>query len=946
MLKKVNINQSLDYIQIVGARQHNLKNITINIPRNKLVVITGLSGSGKSSLAFDTIYAEGQRRYVESLSSYARQFLDMMEKPDVDLIEGLSPAISIEQKSTSKNPRSTVGTVTEIYDYLRLLFARVGIPFSPKTGKEIKSQSVSEIVDSILKLKEKSKILLLSPIINNRKGEFKKELLDFQRKGFIRFRINNQNVTIDDIPTLDKNKKHSIQIVVDRLEVDKKFIKRITESVETALNISDGVIYINDVDSEKNFIFSSKFACPVSGFTIEEIEPRLFSFNSPNGACSECDGLGYKEEFDSSLIIGDPEISMNDGVILPWNKKNNPFYSELISDVSEHFSISKHTKWKEIDEEIQNQILYGSDRLINIKFSYYKERNNSKKKYEGVVGFLRKRLARSDLWQRDELSKYMNKFICSNCNGSRLKSEAMCIKIDKKTIFDISNLSIIESYNWFESLESKLSSFQKEISNKIIKEIKNRLIFLKDVGLGYLNLSRNSTTLSGGESQRIRLASQIGSGLTGVLYVLDEPSIGLHQKDNKKLIKTLIKLRDLGNSVIVVEHDEETILAADHLIDIGVGAGIKGGKVIAQGSPKEVKKIKNSLTAQYLNRKLKISPNKCLRDISERFIQIKGANGNNLKSLDIKFPLEKFISVTGVSGGGKSSLVIETLYKALSKIINKSKEIPLNYNEIEGHEFIDKIIKIDQNPIGKTPRSNPATYTGCFTFIRDWYANLPESKVRGYLPGRFSFNVKGGRCEKCQGDGLIRIEMHFLADVYVKCETCKGRRFNRETLEVKFKEKSIFDILDMTVEEGLSFFKAIPSIYSKLETLKSVGLDYIKIGQSATTLSGGEAQRIKLSKELSKRSTGKTIYILDEPTTGLHSHDVKNLLDVLHKLVDKKNTIIVIEHNLDVIKSSDWIIDLGPEGGEKGGRLLFEGTLENLTKIKKNATAECLREIL
>ena len=946
MLKKVNINQSLDYIQIVGARQHNLKNITINIPRNKLVVITGLSGSGKSSLAFDTIYAEGQRRYVESLSSYARQFLDMMEKPDVDLIEGLSPAISIEQKSTSKNPRSTVGTVTEIYDYLRLLYARVGIPFSPKTGKEIKSQSVSEIVDSILKLKDKSKILLLSPIINNRKGEFKKELSDFQRKGFIRFRINNENITIDNIPTLDKNKKHSIQIVVDRLEVDKKFIKRITESVETALNISDGVIYIHDIASEKNIIFSSKFACPVSGFTIEEIEPRLFSFNSPNGACCECDGLGYKEEFDSSLIIGDPEISMNDGVILPWNKKNNPFYSELISDVSEHFSISKHTKWKEIDEEIQNQILYGSDRLINIKFSYYKERNNSKKKYEGVIGFLRKRLARSDLWQRDELSKYMNKFICSSCNGSRLKSEAMCIKIDKKTIFDISNLSIIESYNWFESLENKLSSFQKEISNKIIKEIKNRLIFLKDVGLGYLNLSRNSTTLSGGESQRIRLASQIGSGLTGVLYVLDEPSIGLHQKDNKKLIKTLIKLRDLGNSVIVVEHDEETILAADHLIDIGLGAGIKGGKVIAQGSPKEVKKIKNSLTAQYLNRKLKISPNKCLRNISERFIQINGANGNNLKSLDIKFPLEKFISVTGVSGGGKSSLIIETLYKALSKIINKSKEIPLKYNEIIGHEFIDKIIKIDQNPIGKTPRSNPATYTGCFTFIRDWYANLPESKVRGYLPGRFSFNVKGGRCEKCQGDGLIRIEMHFLADVYVKCETCKGRRFNRETLEVKFKEKSIFDILDMTVEEGLSFFKAIPSIYSKLETLKSVGLDYIKIGQSATTLSGGEAQRIKLSKELSKRSTGKTIYILDEPTTGLHSHDVKNLLDVLHKLVDKKNTIIVIEHNLDVIKSSDWIIDLGPEGGEKGGRLLFEGTLEDLTKIKKNATAECLREIL
>jgi excinuclease ABC subunit A len=946
MLKKVNTNQSLDYIKIVGARQHNLKNIAINIPRNKLVVITGLSGSGKSSLAFDTIYAEGQRRYVESLSSYARQFLDMMEKPDVDLIEGLSPAISIEQKSTSKNPRSTVGTVTEIYDYLRLLFARIGIPFSPETGEEIKSQSVSEIVDSILKLKEKSKILLLSPIVNNRKGEFKKELSDFQRKGFIRFRINNQNVTIDNIPELDKNKKHSIQIVVDRLEVEKKFIKRITESVETALNISDGVIYIHDVASEKNIVFSSKFACPVSGFTIEEIEPRLFSFNSPNGACCECDGLGYKEEFDSSLIIGDPEISMNDGVILPWNKKNNPFYSELISDVSEHFSISKHTKWKEIDKEIQNKILYGSERLINIKFSYYKERNNSKKKYEGVIGFLRKRLARSDLWQRDELSKYMNKFVCFSCNGSRLKSEAMCIKIDKKTIFDISNLSIIESYEWFKGLEEKLSNFQKEISNKIIKEIENRLIFLKDVGLDYLNLSRNSTTLSGGESQRIRLASQIGSGLTGVLYVLDEPSIGLHQKDNKKLIKTLIKLRDLGNSVIVVEHDEETILAADHLIDIGVGAGINGGKVIAEGSPTKVKKSKNSLTAQYLNRKLKISPKKSLRNISKRFIQVKGANGNNLKSLNVKFPLEKFISVTGVSGGGKSSLIIETLYKALSKTINKSKEIPLHFNEIKGCEFIDKIIKIDQNPIGKTPRSNPATYTGCFTFIRDWYANLPESKVRGYLPGRFSFNVKGGRCEKCQGDGLIRIEMHFLADVYVKCESCKGKRFNRETLEVKFKQKSIFDILDMTVEEGLNFFKAIPSIYNKLETLKLVGLDYIKIGQSATTLSGGEAQRIKLSKELSKRSTGKTIYILDEPTTGLHSHDVKNLLDVLHKLVDKKNTIIVIEHNLDVIKTSDWVIDLGPKGGEKGGHILFEGTLEELIKINKNSTAECLREIL
>ncbi len=945
MLKKVNINKPYNFIQIVGARQHNLKNISINIPRNKLVVITGLSGSGKSSLAFDTIYAEGQRRYVESLSSYARQFLDMMEKPDVDLIEGLSPAISIEQKSTSNNPRSTVGTVTEIYDYMRLLFARIGVPYSPTTGREIRSQSVSEIVDLILKLDKNEKFLLLSPIINNRKGEFKKELSELQSKGFVRFKINDTNHTIESLPNLDKNKKHSIQVVVDRLIVDEKYRSRITESVETALNLSDGVIYVQLLGNNKVIIFSSKFACPVSGFTIEEIEPRLFSFNSPNGACNECDGLGFKEKFDPDLFIGDENLSLAEGVILPWNKKNNPFYTELINNIAEHFGVNKNIKWKDLNSKIKHQIIFGSDRKIKIGFSYYKRSYNEEKIYEGVIGFLKKKLARSDLWQREELTKYLNQFICEECNGSRLKSEAMAIKIENKTIFEVTKMSIFECHKWFESIDFKLSNFKKKVSEKIIKEIKSRLTFLKDVGLGYLNLSRSSRTLSGGESQRIRLASQIGSGLTGVLYVLDEPSIGLHQKDNKKLIKTLHKLRDLGNSVLVVEHDEETILAADYLIDIGIGAGINGGTVVAQGTPEKVKKNVKSLTAKYLNHKVEISK-KNKRVQSYKTITVEGAVGNNLKNVNVSFPLENFISVTGVSGGGKSSLIIETLFKNLSKKLNSSKENPLPCIKVLGYEYIDKVIKIDQNPIGKTPRSNPATYTGCFTFIRDWYANLPESKVRGYLPGRFSFNVKGGRCENCQGDGMIRIEMHFLADVFVKCEVCKGKRFNRETLEVKFKNKNIADILDMTVEEGMIFFKAIPSIYKKLETLNEVGLNYIKIGQSAITLSGGEAQRIKLSKELSKRSTGKTIYILDEPTTGLHSHDVKNLLEVLHKLVEKKNTVVVIEHNLDVIKSSDWIIDLGPEGGEKGGYVLYEGDVSGLLLNKDNSTAFCLRQSL
>ena len=943
MLKK---NKNNEFIQIVGARQHNLKNINLSIPRNKLVVITGLSGSGKSSLAFDTIYAEGQRRYVESLSSYARQFLDMMEKPDVDLIEGLSPAISIEQKTTSKNPRSTVGTITEIYDYLRLLFARVGVPFSPKTGKEIKSQSVSEIVDIILDMPKKTKFLLLSPVVNNRKGEFKKELSDYQKKGFIRFKINGEIYTSDAFPLLDKNKKHTIFVVIDRLEVTEKLRSRISESVETALNISDGVIYTENIDDKSIKTFSSRFACPITGFSIEEIEPRLFSFNSPNGACPKCDGLGYKEMFDKELIIGDPELSLSEGVILPWNKKNNMFYENLIEDVSNHLNINKNVKWKDISKEKKEEIVFGDNKPMSYSFSYFSGRKKIAN-YDGVIGFLNKKLQRSDLWQREELSKYLNRFICETCKGSRLKEQAMAIKVDKKTIFEVASLSIKESLIWFNKLESKLKGNRKEISEKIIREIKNRLEFLENVGLNYLTLSRSSTTLSGGENQRIRLASQIGSGLTGVLYVLDEPSIGLHQRDNNKLIKTLYRLRDLGNTVIVVEHDEETIMAADYLIDIGIGAGTNGGKIVAVGKPNEVKKNNKSITGAYLAKKLSIE-SKINSKLSapKSFIKVKGACGNNLKNIDVKFPLNSFISVTGVSGGGKSSLVIETLYKSLAKIINKTKDNPLEHIEIEGSFLVDKIIKIDQSPIGRTPRSNPATYTGCFTFIRDWFSQLPESRIRGYKPGRFSFNVKGGRCENCKGDGVIRIEMHFLADMFVKCDQCGGERFNKETLEVKFRGKNISDILNLTVEEGLDFFKAIPSISLKLKTLNQVGLDYVKIGQSATTLSGGEAQRIKLSKELSKRATGKTLYILDEPTTGLHTHDVKKLLEVLHKLVEKGNTVVVIEHNLDVIKTSDWIIDLGPEGGSEGGNLLFEGNLKKFIELKSNSTAEFLRKII
>ena len=929
-----------NYIKIVGARQHNLKNINLEIPKNKFVIISGLSGSGKSSLAFDTIYAEGQRRYVESLSSYARQFLNMMEKPDVDHIEGLSPSISIDQKTTSKNPRSTVGTVTEIYDYMRVLFARIGTPYSPETGKEIKSMSVQEIVDEFLKFDAKSKFHLISPVVNNRKGEFKKELKDFIKKGFIRFIIDEEYYESEDLPDLNKNNKHNIKIVVDRLQPNPNYKKRIAESIETALGLSDGVIYFHDVEKKKDFIFSTKFSCPISGFTIEEIEPRLFSFNSPNGACPNCDGLGYLEKFDPALIIGNSELSMSEGVILPWNKSNS-FYTELINEVCDTYSINPNKKWKDLTKEQQKLVLYGdgSEIFVNGGFSGW----SYNKRFFGIIGFLETKIKKLDVWQRDELNKYLSKFSCENCLGARLKKEALTIKINKKNISEITELSIANALKWFECLKDKLTQYQIEIADKIIKEITDRISFLNNVGLNYLQLSRSSTTLSGGESQRIRLASQIGSGLTGVLYVLDEPSIGLHQRDNKKLINTLKRLRDLGNSVIVVEHDEEMMMESDYIIDIGLGAGVNGGFVVAKGRPKEIQKNKKSLTGKYLSKNLKISfPVKNITQ--KKYIEILGAKGNNLKNINVKFPLEHFITISGVSGGGKSSLIIETFYKALSKKVNNSSHLPLEYKEIKGYEYIDKIIEIDQSPIGRTPRSNPATYTGCFGFIREWYAQLPESKSRGYKPGRFSFNVKGGRCENCQGDGVNRIEMHFLADVFVKCDLCKGKRFNRETLEIKFKNMSIHDVLNMTVEEGLDFFKAIPSISNKLETLKKVGLEYIKIGQSATTLSGGEAQRIKLAKELSRRSTGKTLYILDEPTTGLHSHDVKKLLEILHKFVENKNTVIVIEHNMDVIKNSDWVIDLGPEGGDKGGNILFEGTVNQLLKEKNNETAKCIKK--
>ncbi len=949
----------LKNIIVKGAKEHNLKNLSVQIPRDKFVVITGLSGSGKSSLAFDTIYAEGQRRYVESLSAYARQFLDKMKKPNVDLIEGLSPAISIEQKTTSKNPRSIVATVTEIYDYMRVLYARVGIPYSPFTGKEIKSQTVSEIVDKIIELPQPSKVTIYSPLVRGRKGEYKKEFQSLKKQGYEKIRVDEKVYEIDDIPELNKKIKHNIDVLVDSFLNSPKEIKRISESVETGLRLSDGLIYTEYKNENipkqhqklEKIIFSSKFACPESGFTIEEIEPRLFSFNSPFGACTECDGLGMDLYIDPKLVIPDENQSLADGCILPWSSSSTMYYAQTLSSLAKHYSFSLTDPWKKLSKKIQDIILFGSGDE-EIKFNYddgYGKYSNSKS-FEGVVNNLqRKYLETESDWKREEISQYQNEKICESCKGFRLKEEALCIKINNKNISEVTQLSIKDAFVWFETLPNFLDEKQKKIATHILKEINERLKFLVNVGLDYLNLSRSSGTLSGGESQRIRLASQIGSGLQGVLYVLDEPSIGLHQKDNVKLLEALKRLRDLGNTVIVVEHDEEAMLNSDYIIDIGPGAGSHGGEIVAEGNFIEIKENKKSITGDYLSGRKFISiPSNRKTAKNGRFIQISGCTGNNLKNVNLQIPLGTFTCVTGVSGSGKSTAVLHTLYRALNLMVNKTfgKQIPQPFKAIKGHEYLDKIIDIDQSPIGRTPRSNPATYSGAFTPIRDWFANLPESKTRGYKPGRFSFNVKGGRCEACEGDGVITYEMHFLPDVFVECDICKGKRYDRETLSVLYKNKSIADVLDMSVDDGVQFFENIPTIKDKLLTLQKVGLGYMKIGQQATTLSGGEAQRIKLAKELSKRSTGRTIYILDEPTTGLHAHDIKKLLEVLHAFVNKGNTVVVIEHNLEVIKTADWIIDMGPDGGDKGGEILFQGSPENLAKQKNSYTAKYLEKIL
>ena len=941
------------FINIVGAREHNLKNIDVNIPKDSITVITGLSGSGKSSLAFDTIYAEGQRRYVESLSAYARQFLEMMQKPDLDQIDGLSPAIAIEQKTTSKNPRSTVGTVTEVYDYLRLMFARIGVPHSPTTGLPIKSQTVTQMVDQVYKIKEGTKAYLLSPIVRGRKGEYRKEFSNLLKKGFQRVKIDGEFHELDNVPNLEKNIKHDIDVVVDRIVIDKSLGNRLADSFETALQLSDGLAAIELASGEENgkrIIYSANYSCPESGFTIEEIEPRLFSFNNPVGACQHCDGLGTEYFIDRDLVIPNKDISIRDGAIAPWSRTSSPspYYLQTLMALSEHFNFSIDCKWSSLPIKFQKIILDGSENE-KITFNYDDGSRTFKttKPFEGILNNLKRRYLETDSnWMREEIEKYQSKSNCSKCNGYRLKEEALCIKINKSNIGDISKLTIDEAILLFDSLQKKLSKKDTEISRNIIKEITERLFFLKNVGLNYLTLSRESGTLSGGESQRIRLASQIGSGLTGVLYVLDEPSIGLHQRDNDKLLGTLSRLKDLGNTVIVVEHDEETMNAADHIIDIGPGAGIHGGYLVAEGTFKEISNNKKSITGQYLSKKLKIDiPQK--REINkDRLITITNASGNNLKNVTANFPLSTLTCVTGVSGSGKSTLLLHTLFAALNRKLNNSQKTPMDYDGINGIHYIDKIIDINQSPIGRTPRSNPATYTGAFTPIRDWFCQLPEAKARGYKPGRFSFNVKGGRCETCQGDGVIKIEMHFLPDVYVECDQCKGQRYNRETLEVKYKDKSIADVLNMTVTECSDLFKAVPLIRDKMETLKKVGLGYIKVGQQANTLSGGEAQRIKLAKELSKKATGRTFYVLDEPTTGLHFDDVKKLLEVLHELVDNGNTVVVIEHNLDVIKTADWILDIGPDGGDKGGELVYEGELEGILKIKNSYTGQYLKKII
>lgn len=933
-----------DYIEIKGAREHNLKNIDISIPKNKLTVVTGLSGSGKSSLAFDTIYAEGQRRYVESLSAYARQFLELMKKPDVDSIEGLSPAISIEQKTTSHNPRSTVGTVTEIYDYMRLLWARAGTPYSPATGLPIESQTVSQMVDKIEEFPIGTKLLLLAPIARGKKGEFKKEFDALQRQGYQRLKIDGEMYTIEEVPSLNKNLKHDIEVVIDRLVIKEGMSERLAQSLETGLKLSDGIVYVEKADSGERTVFSSKFACPVSGFTIEEIEPRLFSFNNPFGACPHCDGIGAKLYMDPELIIPNPNLSLNKGAIAPWDGFRSSFHNQAITSLCDFLNISPATPWKDLPEKAKEIILYGSG---NVCVPMYYSSFVSDKPFEGVIPNMERRFLETDSsWVREEFSKYQSAAPCEFCHGKRLKPEALAVKICGLDIMDASDMSIKKAREWFMGVEEQLTPKKAEIAHKILKEIIDRLTFLNNVGLDYLTLSRQSGTLSGGEAQRIRLASQIGSGLTGVMYVLDEPSIGLHQRDNDRLLETLTRLRDIGNTVIVVEHDEDAIRSADYLVDMGPGAGEQGGFVTAKGTVEEVLHNPNSLTAQYLNGTRQIEVPAKRRKGNGKFVGVKGARTNNLKNVELKIPLGTFTCVTGVSGGGKSSLILETLFKGLNKELNGSREQTGVYDKIIGLENIDKIIDIDQSPIGRTPRSNPVTYTGLFTYIRDWFAGLPEAKARGYSAGRFSFNVAGGRCEACKGDGVTKIEMHFLPDVYVECDVCKGKRFNRETLEVKYKDKSIADVLDMTVDEAHKFFDAIPSIRNRLELLQKVGLGYIHLGQQATTLSGGEAQRIKLSKELSRRATGKTLYILDEPTTGLHFEDINRLLKVLHTLVEQGNSVVVIEHNLDVIKTADYIIDIGPEGGDGGGRIIAQGTPEQVAKVKESYTAKYLKQKL
>lgn len=930
------------YIEIRGARQHNLKNVDINIPKNSLTVITGLSGSGKSSLAFDTIYAEGQRRYVESLSSYARQFLDLQNKPDVDSIEGLSPAISIEQKTTSHNPRSTVGTVTEIYDYMRLLWARAGTPYSPATGLPIEAQSVSQMVDKILAMPEGTKLILLAPIARGKKGEFKKEFAELQKKGFQRVNIDDDIYNIEELPELNKNQKHDIEVVVDRIIIKAGIESRVSQSVETALKLSDGLLYVENMADKKRQTFSSKFACPVSGFTIEEIEPRLFSFNNPQGACPCCGGLGASLYMDPELVVPNENLSLSGGAIAPWSvSSHSMFYRQTLDSLCEYLEISNKTPWKDLPAYAQETILYGSgNKCVPMVYSRFV----TDKPFEGVIPNMERRFLETDsAASREELSHYQSAAPCECCHGKRLKPEALAVKICGKDIIEASDMSIKQALNWFSGIEAQLTPQKQEIAHKIIKEIVERLRFLNNVGLDYLTMSRQSGTLSGGEAQRIRLASQIGSGLTGVMYVLDEPSIGLHQRDNDKLLATLTRLRDIGNTVIVVEHDEDAMRAADFLVDMGPGAGSNGGNVVAAGTVAEVLKNKNSLTAQYLTGEKYIAVPSIRRKGNGKFLELTGAKTNNLKNVDLKIPLGTFTCVTGISGGGKSSLILETLCKAIDKELNGSRIPTGKYDKLIGLENIDKVIDIDQSPIGRTPRSNPATYTGVFTNIRDWFAGLPEAKARGYTSGRFSFNVAGGRCEACKGDGVMKIEMNFLPDVYVPCDSCNGTRYNRETLQVKFKDKSIADVLDMTIDDAYHFFENIPAIKNKLDLLRRVGLGYIHLGQSAPTLSGGEAQRIKLSKELSKKATGKTLYILDEPTTGLHFEDIKKLLQVLQMLVEQGNTVVVIEHNLDVIKTADYIVDLGPEGGDGGGEIIATGTPEEIVKVARSYTGKYLK---